>query len=325
MKRIVIRTLGGKGIGYGHYYRCLSLARAMKLVEADIEIIFIINYDLEILIKNIEFDFIVHHTLREDYDVISKLNIDLFILDSYLADNNYLKRIKEQGKLMLVDDNNDIYDSTIPDIIYNGNIHANDLGYANIDGQLRLLGSKYLVMKEEYWNRKEGADTNKEGILITTGGTDEYGIILGMLQAMSSLDVKTQVILGPGFKKKYIIEIENIKKSSVELIYSPKSLKKYIYSSNIVITAGGSSVYEVLTQSSIPILFSIADNQDLICKKLGGLGIEYLGKYPDIDYTRLVKIIETPEYRKIDFSDQIFKLVNGDGARLVAKTILLEI
>lgn len=324
MKKIVIRTLGGKGIGYGHYYRCLSLAKAIRLLDKDINITFIINKELENLIENTGFKFIISNDLKEDYKIMDKLDMNLFIFDSYLGNNEYLINAKQKTKLMLIDDNNDIYDSSIPDIIYNGNIHAEKLGYSDIEGQLKLLGPKYLIMKEEYWDNNTYSNSNKDGILITTGGTDEYGITLKILEEIKDLDIKIRIIIGPGYTDDYIKKIEEVKKDNVELIYKPNSLKKYIASSKLVITAGGSTVYEVLSQKSIPIVFSIADNQDFICKELSDIGIEYLGKYPDIEYSKLATIINSLKSNKVDMYAGEFNIVNGEGSLLVAKRLIRQ-
>jgi len=322
MKRIIIRTLGGKGIGYGHFYRSLSLAKAIKLLDTDINIIFVINDELVNLICNSEFDYIVANDLVEDMAILNNIKPLLFIFDSYLGTDAYLRNIKEKTKLMLIDDNNDVYDSRIPDIIYNGNIFAEKLGYSDTEGQLRLLGPKYLIMKEEYWTN-ENNSAYKEGILVTTGGTDEYRVAIKLLESIKGLDSRVKVIIGPGYRDDYIKQIEELKSENIELVYKPSSLKSYINSSRIVLTAGGSTIYEVLSQRSIPIVFSIADNQDLVCKTLNHLGVEYLGKYPDIDYSRLAEAID--KLKVINAEDKygsIFNLVNNNGAYLVANIIL---
>jgi UDP-2,4-diacetamido-2,4,6-trideoxy-beta-L-altropyranose hydrolase len=315
MKKIVIRTLGGPGIGYGHYYRCLSLAKALKRFNKNVEILFVVNNALEEILKTESLPYLVSSYLSEDYSFIEDMELDLFTFDSYLADDTYLKRIRQKTKLMLIDDNNDIYDSTIPDIIYNGNIHACDLGYPEADGQLRLLGSEYLIMKEEYWDNDKNHVIDKKGILITTGGTDEYGLALKILKELKKMYYKIRLIIGPGYNTLYIKELEGIKTDNMEFIYMPGSLKQYIRESKIVFTAGGSTVYEVLSQGTIPIIFSIADNQDLICQKLQSMGLEYLGKYPSIDLSSFKYRIDRANIDK-ELSDRI----DGQGAfRIIEK------
>lgn len=325
MKSILIRTFGGKGIGYGHFYRCLSLAKAIKLIDKDIDIIFLINQDLKGLIDNIGFNFIVSNNLREDSEKINRFDVNLFIFDSYFGDDRYLKTVKEKTKLMLIDDNNDIYDTSIPDIIYNGNIHAEKLGYFGVRNQLQLLGPKFLIMKEEYWNRGTNKNVSKDGILITTGGTDEYGVSLRILGQLKNLDSKIKVIIGPGYKDDYIRKIEDSITDNIKLIYKPNSLKDYILSSKIVITAGGSTAYEILSQKSLPIIFSLVDNQDLICNELSNMGVKYLGKYPDINYLFLEDITKELLDKGLNENNKTYDLVDGKGAKLVASRIVEEI
>lgn len=327
MRNILIRTFGGRGIGYGHFYRCLSLAKAIKLIRNDVNIFFLINVDLVELLDGADFNYIVSDNLDDDIEKVDRLNVNLFIFDSYLGDDEYLKKIKTRTKLMLIDDNNDIYDTSIPDIIYNGNIHAFNLRYAGNKEQLKLLGPKFLIMKEEYWDKEAYTYNNirKDSILITTGGTDEYGISLKIIEQLKTLDYKIKVIIGPGYKDDYIKKIKDFTNDNVKLIFRPNSLKEHILSSNIVITSGGSTVYEVLSQRSIPIIFSMADNQDLICNELRKMGIRYLGKYPDINYSLLKRYIQELSNKSIEEFEKIYNIIEGEGAKLVASRILDEI
>ena len=180
-------------------------------------------------------------------------------------------------------------------------------------------------MKEEYWNSSLNKYLSKDGILITTGGTDEYGILLKILKQIKNLDFKIKIIIGPGYKHDYIKKIEDIVTDNIELIYKPNSLKKYILSSKVVVTAGGSTVYEVISQKSIPIMLSLADNQDLICRELSQMGVEYLGKYPDINYLVLEEKIKGLQSKVISEDNIIYNLVDGNGAKLVARKILEKI
>lgn len=328
MRNITIRTLAGEGIGYGHYFRCLSLAKAIKLLDRNTNIVFLINQYLAKQMKGTGFKFIVSKRLEEDMEIIKALKTDLFIFDSYLGNNAYLKNIRDKTKLMLIDDNNDIYDSSIADIIYNGNIYAEDLGYKYTENQLRLLGPSYLIMKEEYWDSEEYSDRResalkKEGILLTTGGSDEYKIALDIINTIKDWNTKIRVVIGPGYRDSYIKEIERVKTQNVELIYKPNSLKEYINISQFVITAGGSTVYEVLCQKSLPIIFSIADNQDILCKSLEQMGLLYLGKYPSIDYSALKRPKEIIKNEDTSRYKTIFGLIDGRGALNVASQILL--
>ena len=322
MKTILIRTLGGKEIGYGHFYRCLSLSKGIIWLNKNINIVFMINSELVELTKDNNLNFIESNDLNEDLNITKDMNIDLFIFDSYLGNNEYLNTIKNKTKLMLIDDNNDIYDSSIPNILYNGNIFASKLGYHRVKDQLQLLGTKYLIMKEEYWDNNKDEFICREGILVTTGGTDKYGVMIGIIEAIKDINTKIRVIIGPGYNEDYIKKIEGFKTKNLKLVYKPNGLKEHINTSKVVITAGGSTVYEVLSQKSIPILFSIADNQDLLCKTLNQCGISYIGKYPNINYGKLCSLLEQLSNEDINKENEINSLVTGNGAVYTAKSII---
>lgn len=208
MLKIIIRTNGGKNIGLGHVYRCISLAQAIQQEKDGVEIVLISNIEIKCLIEENQFEFIFSNTFDEnDLLTIEKLKPDLIIFDSYLADNNYLKKLNEISKLAIFDGNNDIYDSSIPDLIINGNLHAPNLNYYN--KEKHLLGPKYLVMKEEYWEKKfeitnnpiEKNENNSQTLMITTGGTDFNKIMIKFISSFKGLEIKKKIIIGPFYEQ----------------------------------------------------------------------------------------------------------------------------
>lgn len=72
-------------------------------------------------------------------------------------------------------------------------------------------------------------------------------------------------------------------------------------------------------------VFSIADNQDLIFRELIDMGIKYLGKYPDIEYKKLKKLIGRIKDKVIYENEKVFNLIDGRGTIVVAKVLIKEI
>jgi len=327
--KIVFRTNGGKNIGLGHIYRCLSLAKAIKNENEKVEITFISNKESSELIQKNNYKFIGSNKFDED-DIrqIKKQKPDIIIFDSYLADDEYLKQLKEIAKLIIFDDNNDIYNSEIPDRIINGNIHTKKLNYSN--KEKHFLGPNYLVMREEYWydNDKTEKSKQKEKILmITTGGTDFNKIMIKFIQSLKELKMNKKIIIGPVYEKEYIQKIEKELENddNYELIYKPKSLKKYIQSSDYVLTAAGSTIYEILTLNKTPIIYTLADNQKLIAKELENYGVFNIGYYNEIKYSELKKEIEEIINEENTKIKELFNLFDGQGAKRIAKEIIGEI
>ncbi len=325
---LIIRTNAGKRIGLGHLFRCISLAQAIKLQDGGIKVIFFSNVDSEIFIKQAGFEFVPTENFdNTDISNIKSFSPDMVVLDSYNASNNYLKLIKNFSRLVLFDDNNDIYDSAIPDLIINGNIHAYKLGYPI--SKNHLLGPKYLVMRREYWNSSNGINDVRaiERLLITTGGTDYKKVTIKFIKELKNIPILKRIIIGAFFEKSYIEEIERevSKDRNYELIYKPWSLKKYIEESDVVLTASGTTVYEVLTLSRIPIIFTYADNQNIAAMELKNRGVAYIGAYNNIDYDLLRNLIISiynsydKERRKLK---SLFELFDGNGAFRVSEKLL---
>jgi UDP-2,4-diacetamido-2,4,6-trideoxy-beta-L-altropyranose hydrolase len=326
--KTVFRTNGGKNIGLGHIYRCLSLAKAIKNENEKVEITFISNKESSEIIKKNNYKFIGSNKFDED-DIrqIKKQKPDIIIFDSYLADDEYLNQLKEIAKLIIFDDNNDIYNSEIPDRIINGNIHAKKLNYSN--KEKHFLGPNYLVMREEYWydNEKTEKSDQKESLMITTGGADFNRIMIKFIQSLKELKMNKKIIIGPVYGEEYIQQLEKEIKNdkNYELIYKPKSLKKNIESSDYVLTAAGSTIYEILTLNKTPIIYTLADNQKLIAKELENYGVFNIGYYNEIKYSELKKEIEGIIKEENTKTKELFNLFDGQGAKRIAKEIIGEI
>jgi len=309
--------MGGKGIGYGHYYRLLSIAKALEVDLINAQVFFVVNSDLESLVKSNGHSCIISNDFASDFKLLSIGESDVFVLDSYLAKDSYLLKIKKHCKLVLIDDNNDVYNSLIPDVIVNGNFHANSLNYKVTNNQELLLGPKYLTMREEYSTKIETKTEND--ILITTGGTDDDEVSLELLKVLQKTRLRIKIIIGPAFKDTLVEKLKNsIVNELTTLIYRPVSLKDHIDSSRLVVTAGGSTTYEVLARNKPLIVFSIADNQDRICDYLEKNGVAFIGKFPNINYIDLKRVIENDIQKYEKKFIELYRAVDGKGALRVA-------
>lgn len=316
---VVVRTEGGSAVGYGHLYRCISLIKAIEMDFEKVNVLFIVNSQCSSILDEFGFNYIVSNSFDNENDVKILLDksVDLILFDSYNATDFYLSMLNSLSKLVMFDDNNDLYNLDNAYIVINGNIHASNLDYDLDKDTFFLIGSKYLVMKEEYlYNNINCID--KQGILITTGGTDKHNLTCCFMKKLQKTNMKIVVIVGPGFTDDQINELNNEKYENVELIIKPNSLKKYLEEAKYVVTACGSSVYEVLTQKSIPILFSQAENQKLAYNEFKKQNLKTIGTFPKIDFDEAYNYIkELEDGKKLNFKFDI----DSKGAYRIAKFI----
>lgn len=319
---IVFRTNAGANIGYGHIFRCIALAKAINKNNRTLDIKFIVNEACVKIIRQYNFKYNVSSSF-DDIHILKYLKPKAIIFDSYLANNNYLEALKKIAKLVVFDDNNDLYDSKIPDLILNGNIHAKDLKYESQS----LLGPKYLVMRSEYWD-VEILSEFKNKMCITTGGSDFNYLMPRFIKSFRNLQYDREIIIGPGYCNEEIREIELISTQKDHLIYEPSTLIDIFNNSSVILSASGTSIYEILRLNKIPIIYTLADNQIKIADKLEENGVVNLGNYKDIDYINLNKIIEKHMRNIKEKSERLSKLYeifDGQGAIRVAKYILEKV
>jgi spore coat polysaccharide biosynthesis predicted glycosyltransferase SpsG len=151
--------------------------------------------------------------------------------------------------------------------------------------------------------------------------------MIKFIQSLKELKMNKKIIIGPVYEKEYIQKIEKELENddNYELIYKPKSLKKYIQSSDYVLTAAGSTIYEILTLNKTPIIYTLADNQKLIAKELENYGVINIGYYNEIKYSELKKEIEEIINEENTKIKELFNLFDGQGAKRIAKEIIGEI
>jgi len=329
IEKVLFKTVASNSIGFGHLFRCLSLAEALE--SYGINSVFLANAEAENKISEYGFAFVCSESFNyNDIERIRTIDPDVVVVDSYLANSSYIEGLAKEHFLVQFDDNNDICGEISADILINGNIHARDLNYVSKKKRTRfLLGPEYLVMKSEYWS-PESSDESENSLLITTGGADFFDLMPKFLEALKTLPVKKKVIVGPGFSQSQIWKLEMLSKymTDFELIYTPSSLKDYIAHSSIVLSASGSTIYEILAMKRLPVIFTIADNQRMISKKLEGFGITNLGWHENIDFEKLPEIIQREtdikEAKKNDLAE-LFSKFDGKGVMRTAKAIVDEV
>lgn len=322
--KFLFRTNWGENIGMGHLYRTLSLAKAIKICKPACKILFDVNTNSELLK---EFEVILHKDFGDrDLNDIKSIKPDMIVFDSYLANLDYLKQLRDISKLVVFDDNNDIYSEIPANILINGNLHAKELKYESSFKDTKfLLGPKYLVMNPEYWQLKKIKDSDEGSILITTGGADFNKVMPKFIESLKSLNMKKRIIIGPAYENDEVTRIEKIVDNSFELIYKPCSLKQYVENSSIVMTAAGSTIYEILALKKVPIIYTLADNQLKVEEALKKFGVKSLGNFEKIEWDNLIFEIKevmnsVEEYKKR--LEPLYTLFDGKGALRVAKKIL---
>lgn len=254
-------------------------------------------------------------------------NSHVAIIDSYLAPLSIYQYISNNIALSLyLDDNNRL--AYPKGIVVNGNAYAACLPYPKNKNKY-LLGTKFAPLREEF-NRIEQKRIREKitDILITFGGSDVKNMTPRILKSIchSYPNLNKKVIIGSGFKN--INEIRSYSDPKTQLVFSPTGarLKNLMQNSDVAISAGGQTIYELLQVGVPTIATAVANNQILNVKSLEKkkilLNLKPCGDEKIEDrITILMTQLKNRDLRK-KMSQLGKKLVDGKGTKRIVDFLL---
>jgi len=278
MKKVAIRADGSPNIGTGHIQRCLALSS--QLQKEGMEVLFITkgNKLIKAKIKQEGFEVVELNdnlNLEEDLEhtvkTIKNSKVDGLITDSYEFDEKYLTKLKKEIRLLVSID--DLAEISFPsDIVINQNIFAKELTYRSTGKTKFVLGPQYALMRKEFSNfRKRKINEKVQNMLVTLGGSDPFNLTPRILSGLDKMgeDFSITAVIGHFFNN--VSEIERVVEKmdkKVEFIHSSPQMANLMLSSDLAITGGGTTLYELAATGTPALAFCLADNQ---CKNVKGM------------------------------------------------------
>jgi len=325
--RIFIITEGLKNTGYGHITRCLSLYQAFE--ERNISPIIFVNGDnnCKPYLENARYEII--DWLSEENNLFEKIKkSDVIIIDSYLANLNFYKKISLlTDKPVYVDDNLRL--EYPQGIIINGTINAQNFDYPLKDEIVYLLGLQYIPLRKEFWNVPDKYIRDKmEEILIILGGYDNHNLIPDILKFFSNSNplLKKNVVVGS--ESNNLNEIKKVVDSHTEIIINANAekMKRIMLKSDLAISAGGQTLYELARVGLPSIVIGAAENQSRNIKGWAEVGfIKFIGWWHDLNLLKnlekaFTELENFSERKEISFIGR--KNVDGAGCLRIIDKVL---
>lgn len=325
--KICILTEGGKNIGLGHITRCTSIYQAFE--EVGIQSQLIVNGDETVLDLLRDKNCKVFDWLNDQKMLFATVkDADIVFIDSYLADYKLYENVSETVKIAVYFDD-DIRIKYPKGFVLNGAVFAEQMPYPKRTDVTYLLGAQYTSLRKEFWDvPAKSIRDNIETVMITFGGMDTYNITSQVLRLLVDThpELLKKVIVAKGFAN--ITEIEELKDDNTELIYYPSAaeMREVMLESDIAISAGGQTIYE-LARIGVPTIgVCVAQNQLQSVEGWEKSGfLKYVGWYNDENL--LKKIAEVinefmPYQERVRLSEIGRNYVDGKGAkRIISKLI----
>ncbi|MBG9454831.1 pseudaminic acid biosynthesis protein PseG [Lysinibacillus sphaericus] len=298
MKKIIIRTDASVEIGSGHVMRCLTIARNLKGKG------FNVQFWMEPLAGDL-----IKYVAQQGYDMISEAeHADLYIVDHYELSIEWEKYIRQYTrKLMVIDDLARSHDC---DLLLDQNVVPNfECRYDGLvpNNCVKLLGPKYLIMREEFIEARQQIRQHNESIqrlLVFMGGTDPTNETMKILTALKDFTfAHIDVVVGNGNIQKEKIR-EFCQERSYQYHCQISYMAKLMQQADFCIGAGGGTMWErcfVGLPSSSTI---VADNQYISTIYAAQLGaVINLGWHEDVTvemYRRLLKELGNIDTKKLE-------------------------
>lgn len=283
---IYIRADANPNIGMGHIMRCLSIADAISIFDNDITFV-LADDGVHNLISDSGYKAVVLHT---DYKSVEaelcswpSTTPDIIIVDSYYITADYLRSLKDRvgkkGKLVYIDD---LASFPYPvDVLVDYNAYAKLSTYEElyrntaVEMPKFILGPNYAPLRAMFRSVPRKVQIEKtENILISTGGSDELHLALALIQYLMNRGADEKIyhfLLGAMNTDKE--RIRDIANGRVVLHENVSDMKSLISSCDLVVSAAGSTLYEICACGVPLITYSLADNQIPGAEAFSSLGL----------------------------------------------------
>lgn len=281
-----------------------------------------------------------------------KKHNNIVLVDSYQADRTYYLALNKMVKTVCFEDMGQAYPV---DLLINYNLYAPRLAaqYCAAETtcqtmdkypQKVLLGADYMPLRKAfqtpfYYDVAEQVHS----VTITTGGSDPYFATATLVEALlrdkiiAEQEITLHLVSGPfnqfaaELKRRY----QNYKKKSgnqttlrIQIHENKKDMRSLLLKSDVVLTATGSTIYEVSALGVPMIVFYFAENQRQGAEELERLtdivNAGNIAKEPEWVSERvreaLRQCIQDKEYRE-RLSRQERELIDAKGARRIAEQL----
>ena len=335
---IGIRTDANDKIAMGHLTRCMSIARQLKTLNQ--EVVFILSEDdsgqaitrqgFRYLCMNDRYDQKEQETERL-MEIIRQEKIQTLLIDSYEVTDKYMRELHKICSIIYIDDLNRFRYPA--DLIINYRFGADKELYCakGYENEQFLLGSDYAPLRPEFSEDRIEIKKELSAIFLSTGGTDEFDLIVSVLRKLQNSTLKgivKNVVTGRFYKSMDALTRMCQKDPTICHYHDIQDVCKVMRQSDLAVSAGGTTLTE-LCACGIPVIgIAIADNQLSGIRAYADAEIVlYAGDIRENREQMADRVIQMAELLKEDaalrerMGKKAKAAIDGKGAMRIAKAI----
>jgi len=340
-KSLLIRADASAEIGAGHVMRCLALAQAWR--NAGGRAIFVLATGARELEERLRSDGLEIFGLDAEpgsgedavqtRELCQRSSASWLALDGFQFLQAYCTNVRNRAfRLLLVDDHGERAPYQC-DLVLNVNPQASDTMYVLRGEHTRLLlGPRYALLRQEFLEfKRKPSDVPDRArrVLITFGGADPHNVTLKVFQALqevSDLPLDITVIVGASNPHYPSLRAAVDQSTHVaRLLLNVDNMAEFMSQSDLAITAGGGTCYELAFMQVPMFLITMAENHERTVEAFGeAKAAVAAGWFDSLTMESLIislqKVIGDRNLRK-ELREKASQMVDGRGAQRVVESM----
>ena len=336
--RIGVRCDVGPRRGIGHVMRCLALAEELR--ERDADVVFVCDSHTvpwandQIVARGIPVEPAVH-TPDEHVELVARLGLTALVIDTYDLDPAVNAAVRRAGVPVLALVDGDLRGAEA-DLYLDQNL-GSELDNPELPaGAIRLAGLDYVLLRDEILDLRPSvppAESEPAGVprvFAFFGGTDAYGAGPHVVAALAATGVPFDAtVVAPSPELVDAVEAVELGPGQlVEAIGPTSKLAATVVASDLVISASGSSTWELLCLGATAGLVCVVDNQVMGYERTvatgAAAGVGVLSELKG-DHSTAVPVLRrllTDPAERARLAAAGWRLVDGKGRARVADALL---
>jgi spore coat polysaccharide biosynthesis predicted glycosyltransferase SpsG len=261
---------------------------------------------------------------------------DVLVVDSYLWPREAYAALRTSDRVLLALVDGDP-DGRVADVYLDQNIGAELDAWALADGSVRLAGLDHALIRNDLLEHRPAQPVvgGQEPPRVFTffGGTDAFGAapVLTSVLVATGAPFRATVVAATDELAAAVRAVEPLPGQRVEAIGPSDRLAEQVAAADLVVSAAGSSSWELCCLGAAAALICVADNQVESYRRAVDLGVVAgLGALGDLraDATSAVGVLtgllRDPEARAA-LRQEAWRLVDGRGRRRVVDAVVARL
>jgi len=270
---------------------------------------------------------------RQTAEYAHRQEAEWVVVDGYHFGAAYQRRLKDENcKVLFLDDYGHAkrYEA---DLVLNQNIDAEASLYADraTDTEL-LLGPEFALLRNEFWPWRSPRRVPREKahrVLVTLGGADPDNITRRTVDALGQMSAKnvhvTVVVGGSNPHENEIRTAAEATDATMEVLCNVDDMASLMAESDVAVSAGGSTCWELAFMGVPNAIIILADNQEGIAKGLDKTGAAVnMGRFREDTPKRIASEVAdllNNDERRLGYVNVGQTLVDGYGVDRAAKRL----